>query len=357
MSLTQLINQFLGEAQKKASVGAEASNTTQQGDTAMNAIIHKDTQINANERKSTQRNAHADDLLPTINGALTNGYSKTRAQRWLDSRITYAATNGVTMEKCCVTPEVAALLLERNASNRKLNEGDIQRYADDIMAARWAFNGETLIVSDDGFLNDGQHRCHAVIRAGRAIETAVVFGVPRESRTTVDGGRVRQVGDYLQMDDIPNGTNVAAAARKIMEIEDYGKIITSADLRHSKQAILDRSRQDSEILASVRACHLQGYGKVGSLSMLATAHYFLKQVDVDAADQFIHKLVSGADLPLHHPIWTARNKLVGRDVRLNQNEKLKTIIMGWNNWRAGKQKVRTVTHTVKKGEALPEIRK
>lgn len=357
MSLMQMINEFLGEAQKKASVGAEASNATKRGDTAMNAIIHKDTQINANARQSTQRNAHADDLLSALNGAFTDGYAKTRAQRWLESRISHAAADGVTMEKCSVTPEIAALLLERNASNRKLNEGDIQRYADDIMAGRWAFNGETMIISDDGFLNDGQHRCHAVIRAGRAIDTAVVFGVPRESRTTVDGGRVRQVGDYLQMDDIPNGTNVAAAARKIMEIEDYGKIISSVEQRHSKQAVLARSRQDSGILDSVRSCHLQGFGKVGSLSMLATAHYFFKKIDADAADEFIQKLVSGADLPLHHPIWTARNKLVGRDVRLSQNEKLKTIIMGWNNWRAGKEKVKTVTHTVKKGETLPEIRK
>lgn len=297
-----------------------------------------------------------DDTLD-LASMLTGGYAKSRAERWLESRIREAETTGVKFEKVSITPEIASLLLERNQSNRKLNLNDVKSIAGDILAGRWVFNGETIIVSKDGHVNDGQHRLEAVVLAGRAIETAVVFGVDRETRTTVDAGRVRSVGDYLQMDDIPNGNNVAAAARKIMEIEEYGKTTSSVDQRHSKQAVLERSRIDPAILDSIRACHLQGFGKVGSLSMLATAHYFFKSIDPDAADEFIRKLVSGADLPLHHPIWTARNKLVGRDVRLSQNEKLKTIIMGWNNWRAGKEKVKTVTHTVKKGETLPEIRK
>lgn len=357
MSLMQIINEFLGDTQKKASAPTEASTAIKRGDTAMNASIQKNTSMHVNARQSTARDSTYGDLLEPLNGAFTDGYIKSRAHRWLDSRIQQSVADGVSMEKCVLTPEIATLLLERNASNRKMNEGDIERYVGDILAGRWVFNGETIIVSRDGYLNDGQHRCHAVARAGRSIETAIVFGVDRESRTTVDGGRVRQVGDYLQMEDIPNGTNVAAAARKIMEIEDYGKVISSVDQRHSKQAVLERSREDKEILDSVRSCHLNGYGKVGSLSMLATAHYFFKKIDRAAADEFVQKLVSGADLPLHHPIWTARNKLVGRDVRLSQNEKLKTIIMGWNNWRAGKEKVKTVTHTVKKGETLPEIRK
>lgn len=71
-----------------------------------------------------------------------------------------------------------------------------------------------------------------------------------------------------------------------------------------------------------------------------------------AADNFMERLAEGSELKRRHPILTLREKLRS-DARLNQNEQLKAVIMAWNNWRRG-QNVNHVTHSVAKGEKLPE---
>lgn len=340
MSLSGLF-EFLGTTQKKAPVDAGASNTAKHGETLMDTIVQHYTEIDTSQEAG---------LLST------NGYTRSRAQRWLQSRINEATTSP-KVEMAELTPELAKLLLSRNEHNRPIKARYVDVMASDISAGRWALNGETIIISRDGLLNDGQHRCAAVVAANRSIGTMMVFGVERDSRTTVDGGAARNVGDYLQMDKIPNGTNVAATARKIMEIEEYGKLVSNAESRHSKQEVLERSIKDLKIQDSVRFCRKPGFGKLGALSMLATSHYLFKRVDASAADEFMKKLIVGDQLQQYSPVWTAREKLLNPGGRLSQNEKLKAIIMGWNNWRAGKTSIKTVTHTVRKGESLPEIRK
>jgi len=305
--------------------------------------------MNTIVRNSTQEH-HEDSTIFSV-----NGYARSRAERWLAARVNDAMSHPIA-EKVLLTPELAELLLTRNEKNRIMKARHVNTMARDIAAGRWVFNGETIIVSKNGLLNDGQHRCAAVVAAGRAIETFMAFGMDRESRKTVDEGHAKQTGDYLQMDGIGNGHNLGATARKIMEIEDYGKLITHAQSKHTKQEILERATIDEQIHHSLRFCSKAGFGKLAALSLLAAAHYLFWQVDESAADEFMKKLIVGDELRQYSPIWTAREKLLNPGGRLTPNEKLKSIIMGWNNWRAGKETVRSVTHTVRKGEPLPEIR-
>lgn len=295
-------------------------------------------------------NAGSVDLLPTINGAGDGG----RAQRWLEDRIKKSGRKEFA-EISLLTPEIAAQLLKRNPKNRTLKQATVERYARDIESDRFAFNGEPIIVSDTGELNDGQHRCHAVIYAQKPIKTLFMFGVPRESRTTVDQGTARTAGDYLGMDGVANSNHLAAIAGKVIEIERFGKLISVNADKPTKAEIVERAKADKGIAESFAFVHRTGAGRVSSYSLLGTAHYLLRKKGGADADTFIDRLIEGVELKARDPIFVAREKLISRDKRLNQNERMKTIIMAWNNYRA-RSSVKTLTHSVKKGDKLPEAR-
>jgi hypothetical protein len=290
------------------------------------------------------------DLLPSISGATAS----TRAKRWLADRIKSGAKKEFA-EIGVLTPEVAALLLQRNEKNRVVKEATVERYARDIETGRFAFNGEPIIVADTGELNDGQHRCHAVVYAQKPIKTLFVFGAPRDSRTTVDQGTARTAGDYLGMDGVSNSNHLATIACKLIEIENFGKLISVHADKPTKAEIVERAKSDPQIQASFRFVHRKGAARVSSYSLLGAAHYMLRKKGGPDADVFMDKLIEGVELKARDPIFVAREKLISRDKRLNQNERLKTIIMAWNNYRA-RSAVKTLTHSVKKGEKLPELR-
>lgn len=288
-------------------------------------------------------------------GGLTSALNTSRASRWLDARIK-KGRNSIFSEVTQLTPELATLLLGANDGNRHLDKRSLRQYQTDIEEDRFVLNGEPIIVSDTGELNDGQHRCMAVIGAQKAIETIIVFGVPRETRLTVDEGKARTTGDYLSMDGIGDQNNVAATAAKLMEIAEHRKLVTGNDRRPTKQQIREYALDHlDEIQRSLVFCKLNGHTRIGSLSLLATAHYLLSQIDQQDADSFIEKLIDGTGLGSRHPIWVAREKFADRKLRLNNNEKLKTIFTAWNHYRT-KSTVRQIYHSMKRTDKLPEIR-
>lgn len=273
-----------------------------------------------------------------------------RSQRWLEDRLKRGERE-VFSESIELTPELASLLLTLNTANRTLKDSVVSRYATDIGEGRFAFNGEPLIVCKNRVLGDGQHRSHAVIRAGRSIHTMITFGIDQSTMTTMDGGVARTAGDYLHMESYVDANAFAATAGKLLQIESKGKVYSGTEAP-TKQQVLDFARNHPDIVESLR---IVGSGKpVGSKSTLSAAHYLMAQKDRNAADYFIQRLIDGTELTKNDPIYVLREKLMSKDKRLNVNEQLKAIAMAWNNWRANRQ-VRTVTHAVKKGVKLPEF--
>ena len=116
----------------------------------------------------------------------------------------------VLTERVMVGPDLAAELLRNNPDNRFVRNGNYSKLVDDLRAGRWTFNGESILISKEGLLNDGQHRCLAVVETNVPIDAMMTFGLERASRVTVDQGGAKSAGDFLAMEKIPNSTNVAA---------------------------------------------------------------------------------------------------------------------------------------------------
>lgn len=112
-----------------------------------------------------------------------------------------------------LTPDMATKLLEHNTLNRPLSQPHVERIAKQIVEGKWRFNGDTIKVSDDGNVLDGQHRLWAIIEAKKPVETILVRGIERDAFATIDTVRKPRSGsDVLALNGATHHRPATAAA-------------------------------------------------------------------------------------------------------------------------------------------------
>lgn len=112
-----------------------------------------------------------------------------------------------------LTPERATALLEHNRLNRPVKDQHVKRIASQILNGKWRFNGDTIKISDDGGILDGQHRLWAIIEAKTTVETIIIRGIDRDAFATIDTVRApRSGGDTLSLMGVTRHRNIVAGA-------------------------------------------------------------------------------------------------------------------------------------------------
>lgn len=258
--------------------------------------------------------------------------------KWLDRYIA-ASANSIFTITAELTPERAAALLRRNPDNRKISERIVRRYAADIVDGRWEHNGETIIVSDTGELNDGQHRCAAVIEAGTPIVTQITFGVKRGTRVTLDGGIKRTVAQHLGMSGHVNTKLLAHAASIIMIMEKYGKIVDHVDYRPNATEVIEWVESHPEINDFLLRGKSASQPFKASGGLFAALLYEFSKISPEDASVFFEKLAKGDNLSATDPIFRLRNQLIknlGETAKLPYPEIAARVIKAWNAYRKGR---------------------
>jgi len=274
------------------------------------------------------------------NTKLFNTISGTRAAAlWLDEQI--AQSNGkVTAIKVSLTPDLASVLLERNPSNRKIRTGKVDDFASDMEHGAWAINGEPIIVSSEGLLNDGQHRCAAVVQSKRAIETLMVIGVERETRTTLDQGENRKVADYLSMEGYANTNNLAATAKMLWQYRTYGYMSSNSKMRPTRSEVHTVVRDTPALVKALHAVDRKNARSLAPLSVMAVCHFLFSQMSrPDAVSYFFDALIDGASLDRGDPILNVRNRLMTDGRVMKQHEKVELLVRAWNAHRRGQTRI------------------
>lgn len=257
---------------------------------------------------------------------------------WLDQQVEKATKpTGFVAD---LTPELAAILLERNPANRKIKTAKVDDFAKDIQSGAWKLNGEAIIIADDGRLNDGQHRCAAVVQAQRAIAVFMVFGVPRDTRDTLDQGVNRSSADYLGIHGNVDTNHLAAAAKFVWMWRTYGFISSGGRQSPTRSEIVDTVEKNPGIVSSLSAVNFTGSGLFSSRSSLAFCHFAFKTVakDVDVSF-FFDSLLGGANLKAGDPILAVRNRLIAERKALRASEKIELLFRAWNAHRLGQTRV------------------
>jgi len=258
-----------------------------------------------------------------------------RAETWLDVRIR-EGMRGIYTIQVELTPTMAKLLLLQNPNNRTIKSGIVDKYAIDIAERAWQENGESVKISTDGYLNDGQHRCQAVIQADRSIMTSMTFGCERESRLTLDQGGIRSPGDYLGMSGVENANQAAAVVSLLWQHEKSGRVSNQTTSRPTKSQIVDNYGRYPDIQDSLRTAHRKGATLIGGGSVLAFCHYLFARKDKEAADRFIARLIVGDNLMARDPIFLCRDRLLNNK-RMKVEEKVELIVRAWNAHRLNKK--------------------
>ena len=119
-----------------------------------------------------------------------------------------------------ITPTLAKVLLDTcNLGNRPLSEANIRRHAYAMTNNLWQLSSQGLSIAKTGELNNGQHRLWAVIRTGKTIKLAVVFGEDRSLFMVHDDSmKVRGGSDTLATLGYTNTHALSAAARLVFQV-------------------------------------------------------------------------------------------------------------------------------------------
>lgn len=218
-------------------------------------------------------------------------------------------------EVVTISPGLAKVMLDLNDGNRTLRPVKVRHFARDMKLGRWPVNGQSIIISDTGELNDGQHRLNAIIEANVSVPTFVAFGPARETRTTVDQGTAKTAGDYLQMNGQHYGNVLAAVARYVLAYEESDGQNLSAAKHFTNADLTNRALADKGIAHSVEATapfvHAARPLKMAH-SVMAFAHYAFDE-DPAALD-FIKAVATGENIKNGQPAFVLRSKLLAQKV-------------------------------------------
>jgi hypothetical protein len=275
-----------------------------------------------------------------------------RAQIWLDSKVA-KAKSGIFSEVADLTPELAEILLGRNDGNRTFRASRIAEFAKDISNGDWKLNGEPLIISHDGMLNDGQHRCAAVIECKIPTPMLMTFGVARDTRDTLDQGTMRTAADFLSMHGAEDSKYLAGAARALWQYQKFG-FISMTSMNHAPtRSEVKRTALDHPGLAkSLAFISRPGTKALSSRSLLAFCHFAFKRIAGDApANYFMDAFIDGADLKRGDPILYVRNRFIAEKKKIKSEERAELLFRAWNAHRLGEDRIMLRTY----GGELPML--
>jgi hypothetical protein len=235
-----------------------------------------------------------------------------------------------------ITPQIAASFLEKNTSNRPLNNKHVKRLAREMEMGRWKLNGSTICLNGQ-ILIDGQHRLAAVVLSGCTIQSIVVEGLDSSVFCTIDAGKPRSAGDTLELIGVASA-NCVSAAVKAIDLISTGKGDYVSKHQFTNADVLELYKKYPKAEHSVRLASRQK--GICAPSVLAALHFLFALRDEEAADAFVHDLQYGTNLSEGDGVYLFRERLM-RDAYMRT--KLKACyaaalgIKAWNARRSGKR--------------------
>lgn len=247
---------------------------------------------------------------------------------------------------------LASELLARAAPNRDVRKSRVARYRTDMTLGHWTMTGEPIVISSDGKLIDGQHRCLAIQGTDAAVEVLVVVGVPPEAMGAMGQGMPRTAGDFLGIEGEPHARSCASIARLML-----------AYFANEGEALRDTSKPTNVEVIEHYHAHRDAIQKSAALAfgfretltplvaagMLGFCHAILSEIDPTAADDYITQVAKGELLEEHDPAFTVRTRLLNMG-RSGAAKKASVIFTGR---RSNRQK-RTLK-TIRVSTRLPPL--
>jgi hypothetical protein len=277
----------------------------------------------------------------------------------------HAAREGIICRVVWVTPEWAEkVLVANNTCNRDIKPTLAVYLASAIRNGAWVLNGESVIFADDGTLLDGQHRLRAIAQSDTPVPCLCVFGIGKDSFSTIDGTAGRSRKDVLSIprDEAARETNMhqlAAALGWLYRWQEGQMGEMKCVLPHYRTIdLLDEHPGIRDSVTAVKRGAKKGKHPSGLMSAL---HYIFGLSDKAKRDDFFeqvlytHNIKPGSVVSLLNR-WLD-NSQTGQNNRQRGNGAQVTIaavvIKAWNSFVVGGPPPKILRLAA--DEAFPEI--
>ena len=219
----------------------------------------------------------------------------------LKSRSPYSQSSGVFMrtkaapdsEMVELTPEIARMWCKCiSDKQRPLSEGHVQYLVRIIQNDEWSECAPGRIVFDEeGMIIDGQHRVHAIARAGKKVWVEVTYNRPTIAGAFVDTNKPRRVGEQLVFTGVLNkrGCNKkGSVGRYIVMIENPS--VRKATEGEVSEAITRYAKSFNRVLDMCPGRGVMGRAPVQAALIVAhSSHPALVENFIDRAEGRVAK--------------------------------------------------------------------
>ena len=124
-----------------------------------------------------------------------------------------------------ITPSQAQQWLDKPAKNRTLSDRRVTLYAHAMQRGDWLLTSQGIAFDEFDTLIDGQHRLHAIVKAGVPIEMLVIRAASNRSQLVLDQGAKRTPHDQIGLREgwkvLPIHTAVAKSM--LSSVGGYGQ--------------------------------------------------------------------------------------------------------------------------------------
>jgi len=308
---------------------------------------------------------HLPDFLDWNNGAIIGGLFKTFAEVTPDTaeRILKLYTRE-GLEAAGIELDAAEL---EQSKQRHVSPSNVNSIAAELSADAWKRTDQSLkFTKSPCFLVDGQHRLHAVIKAGKPAWFDVAVGLEHSTFEVIDTNKSRSAADALSAEGVANYITAAGAARLIINYhrgnylslaKSKGRDISNREIIHFVRSWPTFERHCARCLATHHAAdHRLISARIYSgLSWLAIERGHRAEI----THAFFERIYDGLKLENEaDPIYKVRRELLRRkmnDARIDNSTKVVAyLIKAFNAYTAG-ETLEKLTWKQDK-EPFPEIR-
>lgn len=246
-----------------------------------------------------------------------------------------------------VTPKMALKWLKEDAAdpnrrNRGISTTTVAAYARDMANSRWQLSEAAICWDEAGTLLNGQHRLHACCMADQSFQVMILRGLPRQAQEVMDQHRPRRIQDVLALRGYANAIQLAAAARRLMEIKDPSTRASPSVGRITAPETLAMLQRHPKLIESVSLCAttvdnatIRGIAKSTAAALHYVGTYLQKQPD--KADAFIRVFQTGIPAYAGDPAHKLREKLISRRSVyhvMKPRDQFKCALHAWNSFIA-----------------------
>lgn len=255
-----------------------------------------------------------------------------------------------------VMPPVARELLKYNApgeTNRNLSRAYIDSTAAELRDGKWENTGEPVIMSDEGILNDGQHRLQAIVETGIGCIMDLRFGIRRHAFANTNSGRKRTGGDALVLAGVTESFATSATARLVL---CYSRgLPRTADQRVSNGDIVAAVERWPDLIPALRVTKALRK-PLRNAPTNALAFFAMRTANEASVAEFFDILRTGEGKQNNPPHLLRDYMMVthsghGHDTHTRVRS-FAACILAWNAWRAP-QKERKLNLYWKENQAFP----